>query len=209
MVGQRPAGSPERIDPRMREARLAPDPADRAAAGAHARRARPRRVLPARHRRRGPGGDAAARLDRRAPTSTGAAPTTTWPRPATACWRSTTAATAAGCAPLTPFRLADCAADAAAALRDARRRAGARRRLLDGRRDRPADRARPPRRGRRPRPQRHRPALAGPRDAPRVQGAWASLGLALSVAPRRDLGAAFRRAGLPDSAGDRLGCCPR
>ena len=46
----------------------------------------------------------------------------------------------------------------------ARVRTGDLRRLLDGRHDRPADRPRPPRRGQRHRPQRHRPALPGPRN---------------------------------------------
>ena len=114
-------------------------------------------------RRRRAAGDAAARVDGQRRPNWHVALRRRCARPATECSRSTIAATAAGCgrwsrsgwptAPRTPPGSSD-----------ARARSGDRRRLLDGRRDRAAGRPRPPRRRPRDRAQRHRPALAGPRD---------------------------------------------
>ena len=100
---------------------------------------------------------------------------------------------------LVPFRLADCAADAAGRAADAGRRSRGRRRILDGRRDRAAGGSRP-----------SATSSAGSccsgtaqhwqdpasRRAFRTMGAF---GLMLSLAPRSTLQAGLRRAGIREN----------
>ena len=157
----------------------------------------PRRVLPARQRRGRPGPprrDAAARLDGHRRPQLARRLRRRW---STAGYRVLAIdhrGHGRGLRPLAPFRLADCAADAAAVLRELGVAPAIVVGYSMGGDDRPADRPRPPRRGQRARAQRHLPSTSRtPRRA--SCGAWMGVvGVALGLAPRPFWRAGFRSA---------------